>query len=218
MNPDSDITYALHGLGIIPLWLKISYTVFVAILVPIYWVRWGPANFLWFSDIALLLTVPALWLENSLLASMMAVSVMVLELAWNVDYFVRLASGVRLIGLADYMFDPSKSLFLRSLSLFHVFLPPLLLWMVYRLSYDPRALFAQTALCWTVLMVCYLFTDPSENINWAFGTARRPQIRIWHVPFVFFMMIGLTVVIYLPTHFVLQKCMPRYTDLQRPTK
>lgn len=57
----------------IDLWVKISYTAFVLVLIPIYWKHWGPANFLWFSDIALILGVPALWLESSLLASMMAV-------------------------------------------------------------------------------------------------------------------------------------------------
>ena len=51
----------------IPLGLKIIYTLYVCVLVPIYWRQYGPANFLWFSDIALLALVPALWLENALL-------------------------------------------------------------------------------------------------------------------------------------------------------
>ena len=71
----------------IPLWLKITYTVFVCVLVPVYWRQYGPTNFLWFSDIALLALVPALWLESPLLVSMMALAVLVPELAWNIDYF-----------------------------------------------------------------------------------------------------------------------------------
>jgi len=39
---------------VIPLGLKIIYTLFVCALVPVYWRQYGPANFLWFSDIALL--------------------------------------------------------------------------------------------------------------------------------------------------------------------
>ena len=54
--------------GQIPLTVKILYTLFVCILVPTYWRRYGLANFLWFSDLALLLTMVALWLENRLLA------------------------------------------------------------------------------------------------------------------------------------------------------
>lgn len=81
----------------IPLWLKIADTLFVYLIVPIYWRRYGPANFLWFSDVALLLTVPALWLESPLLVSMMALAVALPELAWNIDFFVRLTTGVSLL-------------------------------------------------------------------------------------------------------------------------
>jgi hypothetical protein len=59
--------------AVIPLGLKVVYTIFVCALVPIYWREYGPANFLWFSDIALLALVPALWLENALLVSMLAI-------------------------------------------------------------------------------------------------------------------------------------------------
>src|SRR5206468_6990150 len=61
--------------GTVPFWLKVAHTLFVCILVPVYWRSYGPANFLWFSDIALLVTLPALWLEDCFLASTQAVSV-----------------------------------------------------------------------------------------------------------------------------------------------
>lgn len=47
------------GVTDIPLWIKITYTLFVCLLVPVYLRHYGPANFLWFSDVALLVTVPA---------------------------------------------------------------------------------------------------------------------------------------------------------------
>ena len=97
----------------IPLGLKVVYTIFVCALVPIYWREYGPANFLWFSDIALLALVPALWLENALLVSMLALSVVFFEALWNVDFFFRLATGKPLIGLSAYMFDPKIPLFIR---------------------------------------------------------------------------------------------------------
>ena len=132
--------------GVISLWVKVAYTVFLCVLIPAYVIRYGFANFLWFSDIALLTAAVALWLESRLLASMMAVAVLLPEAVWNVSFFGRLLTGVRITGLADYMFDPKKSLFIRGLSLFHVILPPLLVWMVARLGYDPRAPIAQTLL------------------------------------------------------------------------
>ena len=53
--------------------VKIVHTAFVVLLIPIYWYYYGPSNFLWFSDLALFLAVPALWLENPLLALLVVV-------------------------------------------------------------------------------------------------------------------------------------------------
>src|SRR5262249_12211831 len=45
------------------------------------------------------------------------------ELAWNLDFFVRLTTGATFMGLSGYMFDRNIPLFIRALSLFHVGLP-----------------------------------------------------------------------------------------------
>jgi hypothetical protein len=104
----------------IPRTLKVAHTAFVAVLVPTYWRHYGPGNFLWFSDVALLTSVPALWLESPRLASTQAVAVLVPETLWLVDYGVGLVAGRTPIGLASYMFDRRLSRFVRGLSLFHV--------------------------------------------------------------------------------------------------
>jgi hypothetical protein len=189
---------------LIPLWLKIVYTLFLCVLVPIYWVHWGPKNFLWFSDIALLTTGVALWLESSLLASTMIVAIGLPELAWNVDFFARLISRRQVFGLSQYMFDETKPRFLRALSLFHVILPVLLVWMVYRLDYDRRAIVCQTLLAWIVLPVTYWLADPEgENINWVYGPGTRPQR--WMPPLVYLALILVLfpLLLYLPVHLVM---------------
>src|SRR5256885_10093256 len=91
--------------ALLPLWGKLLYTLFLAVLVPAYWVHWGPKNFLWFSDIALLTTAVALWLESPLLASMMLLAIALPELGWNADFFGRLLTGRHLLRLSAYMFD-----------------------------------------------------------------------------------------------------------------
>jgi hypothetical protein len=187
-----------------PLWLKIAYTLFACLLVAVYWVKYGPANFLWFSDIALLLTVPALWLESSLLASMMAVAVTLPELAWNVDFFGRLMTGRSPFGLSKYMSDATISLPVRALSLFHVALPPLLLWMVYRLGYDERALVGQAIMAWVVLPLSYWLGKPSENVNWVRGIRDEQQTWMPEPLYLALMMVAFPVLIYLPTHFLLK--------------
>ena len=189
----------------IPLWLKIAYTLFVCVLVPIYWRQYGLANFLWFSDIALLALVPALWLESPLLISMMAIAVVLPELAWNVDYFFRLATGVSLIGLTNYMFDAEIPRFIRGLSLFHVALPLLLIWLLHRLGYDRRALFWQTIVAVVVLPLSYFFSNPRENVNWVYGFGERQQTRVAAPLFVLFLMLMFPVVVYFPMHLLLDR-------------
>ena len=184
----------------IPLGLKIVYTLFVCALVPIYWRQYGPTNFLWFSDIAFFALVPALWLENALLVSMMAVSVVFFEALWNADFFFRLLTGRSLIGLSAYMFDPKIPLFIRGLSCFHIVLPLLLLWTVHRLGYDQRAFVWQTLVTLVVLPLSYLVSNPQENVNWVYGFGQNPQ-RILPPPlFVILLMLLFPLVVYLPTH------------------
>ena len=190
---------------LIPLWLKLSYTAFVVVTVAVYSVKYPLWNFLWGSDIALIATVPALWLESSLLASMMFIGILLPEIVWNLAFFGRLLTGKRWVGLTDYMFDPTKPRYLRAISLFHVFLPPLLLWMVARLGYDSDALLGQTLLTWVLLPLTYRLADPKvENVNWVFGWTSKPQTRIPPLAYLGLLMIGSPLLIYLPTHLVLK--------------
>jgi hypothetical protein len=189
----------------IPLWIKVGYTAFVVVLVPVYWRHYGPANFLWFSDIALLTTNVALWRESRFLASTQAVSVGLLELLWISDYVLRLITGLHVNGISAYMFDPKIPRFIRSLSFFHLPLPVLLLWMVERLGYDRRAWLAQTALAWTVLVGCYFLSDPAQNINWVFGPGERPQTRIPRGLYLALVLAFFPLAVYLPTHLALRR-------------
>ena len=189
----------------IALSLKLTYSIFVAWVIPIYWKQYGPANYLWFSDVALILLVPALWLESKLFFSALAVSVVLLELLWNVDFFVRLLTRSQLVGLSDYMFDSTISRSIRALSLFHVFLPAILIWYVYRLGYDSRALLVQTFSAWVVLLLSFFLTKPKDNINWVYGFGKKPQTRVPKVIHLLLLMLGLPVLVYLPSHLVLKR-------------
>ena len=187
----------------IPLWLPVVYTLFLLVLVPVYWKHYGPANFLWFSDVALFSIGLVLWTESRLLLSMMAVGVLGLELIWNLDYFGRLLTRRKLLGLSDYMFQSELSLFLRSLSLFHVLLPAIVIWLLSEWGYDTRALYFQTGLAWVILTMTYLFTDPKENINWVFGFGEKPQQKI--PPRLYFILVLLffPIVVFIPSHLLL---------------
>ncbi len=53
-----------------PLGPKLAYTAFMAILIPVYWHDYGPTNFLYFCDMALILTLVAIWPERSALLNL----------------------------------------------------------------------------------------------------------------------------------------------------
>ncbi len=101
-----------------PLWLKLSCALFIGLLIPINWYQYGAVNFLWFSDLALFMAGAALWTDSPLLASMAALAVLLPEIAWNLDFFFRVISGRKGIGLSNYMFDPGISPWIRAVSLF----------------------------------------------------------------------------------------------------
>lgn len=187
----------------IPLYLKIAYSIFVAVTVVIYAKNYKPQNFLWFSDIALIAMVPALWFESSVLASTMAVGVLLPELYWNIGFFARLTTGRRIGDLSAYMFDGRIPLYLRAFSLFHVVLPVLIIWTVGRLGYDPNAFFAQSLLAMIVLPLTYVLADETENINWVYGWSASPQKSLPRLVYLGTVMAAFPLLIYLPTHLLL---------------
>jgi len=194
----------------LPLFPKLAYTAFVAVLVPHYWQAYGPTNFLYFCDIALLLTCAALWLESALLASACSVGILLPQCFWMAD-FIATAVGVPLTGMTGYMFEQGIPLFARFLSFFHFWLPLVLIWLLARLGYDRRGGWLWLALAWTAMWISYLYLPappaPTHapgtpvNVNYVYGlNDKGPQS--WMHPHAFFalMLFALPLLIWIPTH------------------
>jgi hypothetical protein len=199
----------------IPLWLKLAYTAFVAVLVPVYWINYGPLNFLYFCDVALLVTLVGLWLESPLLISMQAVGIVFPQMLWIGDVICGLV-GFFPLGLTKYMFDEKLPLFLRLLSLFHGWLPLLLLWLVWRMGYVREAFRWQVLLGWVLLTVCYLWTPPPPapadnpsaacNINYVFAfpwDESKPQEAMPSLAWFAILLVFFPVCVFLPAHLAL---------------
>src|SRR4051812_8795550 len=114
----------------IPLGVKLAYSAFMAVLVPVYWYYYGITNFLYFCDMALFLTLAGIWTESAVLISMCCVGILLPQALWVADFFSGVF-GFHLTGMTAYMFNPNSSKFLRGLSLFHGWLPFLLLYLVW---------------------------------------------------------------------------------------
>lgn len=203
----------------LPLAVKLGFTAFMAALVPVYWANYGPTNFLYFCDVALFLTLIAVWTESALLASMAAVGIVLPQLVWVLDFAASLG-GVKLLGMTAYMFDEKRSLFLRGLSLFHGWLPFLLLFLVKRLGYDKRAFPAWWAVAWVLVLFCYFFmpgpipnaTTP-VNINYVHGMS-DDVAQTWMPPLAWLatLLAGLPALLYFPTHLALKKWFTRTAE------
>lgn len=188
----------------VPLWLKIAYTVWFVIWVAAYWRDPGPQNFLWACDVANFIVLVALWRESPLLTSSQAVSILLIQVVWTLDFTTRLVFGVHLVGGTEYMFETVKPWYRRSLSLFHVWMPILLLWLIPRLGYHRAAFRFQTLVAWIVLPLAYAWTDPERNINWLFAPFGYEQVWMPGWAFVLVSMALWPVLLYLPVHGVLR--------------
>ena len=94
----------------------------------------------------------------------------------------------------------------------------LLVFLVWRVGYDPRAFWAWTAVSVAVLLICFFFMprpNPNPgltpvNINYVWGFSDHvPQS--WVSPAIWFaaLMFGLPIFAYAPVHFLLMRFMPR---------
>ena len=203
---------------------KFLYSVFVVVLIPVYLHAYGPTNFLYFCDIALLLTLVGLWLENSLLISMCAVGILLPQCLWFIDFGGNLV-GVHLTGLTAYMFDHNIPAFTRFLSLYHGWLPFVLVWLLVRVGYDKRAFPAWSVLATVLVLVSYLFLPPAGahlanpntpvNIDYVYGlNDKEPQQWINQTLFVLLWIGVLCLLVFLPTHLILRKIFRPATNMR----
>jgi hypothetical protein len=170
----------------------------LAVWAPTYAVVYGFGNFLHLCDVAVILTCVGLWRGSTLLLSMQALNILI-DLTWDLDIGWRLLTGRHLVGGTEYMWDAKYALWVRLLSLFHLALPVVLLWALWRVGYDRRALAAQSVLG-LVLITAARALGPEVNVNYAWTDPFFH--RSWgpapaHIAVIF---AGLVAVVYLPTH------------------
>lgn len=217
MNTNT-IQSASHPTAKIPLWLKLAYTAFMAVLIPVYWLKYGPTNFLYFCDVALLLVLWGIWKESPLALSLAAVGILLPQVLWCVDFGVELAGG-RFTGMTSYMFDSNRPLYLRGLSLFHGWLPFLVWYLVGKTGYDRRALPVWTGLAVVLCLIAYFFLPPAgavlenaatpRNVNYVFGLDdAAPQTWMPAGIYLWAWIAALAGLVYWPTHLLLRKQRP----------
>lgn len=198
----------------------------MAVLIPVYAVNYGMTNFLWFCDVALIVTLLGLWREDRLLISIASVAIVLPQLFWVIDFAYGLVtSGGTLFSLAAYMFESDRSLFLRGLSMFHLWLPFVLLYAVWKLGYERRALKFQVVLSSAVLVGAFLAIPmptgepsplspesyPAGNVNKVLGwdDASLPQKSMHPLAWLSILIAAYPICVYMPSHLVFSRVMPK---------
>lgn len=117
---------------------------------------------------------------------------------YAIDLVGAFFSGGHLIGGTEYMFDPRIPVLIRFLGLYHLVVPPLLLWALVRLGYDARGWKYQTLTAWVVVPINH-FWRPQYNVNWARGLGREQHaIPGWLYLLGYLLVVPL--IVYWPTH------------------
>ena len=193
----------------LPLWLKILWTVWLIAWIPLYYRQYGLQNFLFFCDIGNILIGLGLWLESPLIFSWQACGLLLFQTLYTVDLAGALLTGRHIVGGTEYMFDPGVPLSVRLLSLFHVVTPPLLLWAIWRLGYDPRGWKLQTLTTWIVVPINY-FWRPEHDVNWARGLFFHEQHVVPGPVYLLAYLAAVPLLIYFPTHRFLTRLIRRW--------
>jgi hypothetical protein len=173
--------------------------------IAFYWISSGePFHLLWLCDLTLLITGIGLLLENSLLISSQIVGTLLIQLSWNLDFWLRLITGSKVFGFTEYMFSPAHPIQVKILSVFHIFLPVFLIYACLRLGYDVRGWRWQAFLTTGVYILSFLTTNQSQDANWVLGPFWKTQrivpgwmwLAIW---------LALTIAMYWVFHLILKK-------------
>ena len=127
---------------------------------------------------------------------------------------------LKLTGMSDYMFDPRIPAFTRAISLFHGWLPLLLLYMTWRLGYDRRALVIWIGIAWALMLMCYIWmpkpgmvlANPMVpvNINYVYGFSdNAPQKWMPEWAWLITVMVGFPLLLWWPAHLALRRLSAR---------
>jgi hypothetical protein len=189
----------------IPLAMRVGFTLWMLFWAPNMLLVQGPQNFLWLCNAAMFLILYALWTDNRFILSSQAGTVVLVGLVWSLDLLVSLLAGAPVTGLTAYMFNPELAMSVRLSSLYHVGLPPLVLWALLRTGYDVRAWRLQCALGALLVVGSWVWTEPYRNVNWVYQPFGLEHPPLPVVAWVVVLLLAYPLIIYFPGHLLVRR-------------
>lgn len=190
--------------SLVPAWLKAGFTAWLSVLIYCDWTFYGPWIQLWFCNVGNIILAVALWRESRLLFSWQAISLLVVDAFFTIDFVGRWVLGFHPIGGTEYMFDAAHyPLHMRLLPLFHLVIPVLLIWGIRRFGYDRRALALQVTTMWVLLLISYFFAPPEMDINYVLGPFEKQQTYMAPGLYLLVCMLVCPLILSVPPHLLL---------------
>jgi hypothetical protein len=189
----------------IPLAARLGFTAWLLFWVAVILNNQGPQNFFWLCNMAQFIVLYAVWAGHRLLLASQAGVVCLVGLGWTLDFLIALVLGGQSpTGFTAYMFSDELSLLARATSLYHVGLPPFLLWLVWRVGYDRRGPWLQSLIGIVGVVGAWLFTEPYRNVNWVWQPFGVEQVWMPDTLWVLVLIVAYPLVLYFPGHYLLQ--------------
>src|SRR5581483_4377114 len=92
----------------IPLWLKLLWSAWIAVWIPVYWRQYGAQNFLYFCDVGNLFITACQEMRSGLSSQSL----------YALDLIAAFLFSHHIFGGTEYMFDPHIHLLVRLLGLY----------------------------------------------------------------------------------------------------
>lgn len=184
----------------LPRRVQLGYTAWMVFWVAVVLTHYGPQNFFWLCNISKFVLLVVVWGGHRLLLSSQAGVVLIVGAGWSLDFIIGLALGGSPTGFTAYMWSDELSLLARAVSLYHVGLPLLVLWLLGRIGYDRRGLWLQCAIGAGAVAGTWLLTEPARNINWMYAPFGVEQVWLPEPAFALLLVLAYPLVFYLPGH------------------
>ncbi len=137
------------------------------VAIHILWEDGDFAEIIWFCDIMSYVLAFALWFKNRFLISTVFLSAVPTQFLWIVDFFLQIFGFG--LGRTEWLFTDFDTILTPVVStIMHAILIPSALYGIYKLGFHKKSIIGIYITTVSILLVSYLFTDPTLNRNCAF--------------------------------------------------
>lgn len=181
--------------------VAVVFSMFFVVWVVVYGVVFGASIFLWLCCLCNILLLWVVWSKENRLLSVVAVLMLGVQGCYGIDFIGHLTLGRGPWGVTDYVFDERRALGVRLLSMYHLAVPVLLLWLLSKRGYWTGAWLPAVTLFGGVFFASLLWVvghpEPlarEDQINFVLGLSGESP---WAVA------LGFPLVFVIPTSLVL---------------